>query len=79
MLTKQTNKYFMDRAEAIKFKLMPGGHIRAYDSRTISGISEAHVYPPQVTAPTILTKGDHVKFMIADEAIYRALQHALLR
>ena len=36
----------MDRAEAIKFKLMPDGHIRAYDSRTKSGISEGHVYPP---------------------------------
>lgn len=46
MLPKQTDKDIMDRAEAIKFKLMPEGHIRAYDCRTMSGISEAHVYPP---------------------------------
>ena len=46
MLPKQTDKNIMDRAEAIKFKLMPEGHIRAYDCRTMSGISEAHVYPP---------------------------------
>ena len=38
----------MDRAEAIKFKLMPEGHIRAFQSNTpdLRGISELQIYPP---------------------------------
>lgn len=48
---KQRNMDSRNRAEAIKFKLMLDGHIRAYDCRTMSGISEAHVYPPPMYAP----------------------------
>ena len=38
----------MDRAEAIKFKLMPDGHIRAFQANTpdLRGISELQIYPP---------------------------------
>lgn len=38
----------MDRKEAIKFKLMPDGHIRAFQSDTpdLRGISEMQIYPP---------------------------------
>ena len=48
MLPKQTDKDIMDRAEAIKFKLMPDGHIRAFQSNTpdLRGISELQIYPP---------------------------------
>lgn len=48
MLPKPTDKDIMDRAEAIKFKLMPDGHIRAFQSNTpdLRGISELQIYPP---------------------------------
>ena len=55
MLPKQTDKDIMDRAEAIKFKLMPDGHIRAFQSNTpdLRGISELQIYPPNLCSPTI--------------------------
>lgn len=42
----------MDRAEAIKFKLMSDGHIRAFQSNTadLRGISELQIYPPPIYA-----------------------------
>ncbi len=46
---------------------MPDGHIRAYDSRASSGISEAHIFLPHNAAPSITTKGDHVKLLITDK------------
>lgn len=38
----------MDRAEAIKFKLMPDGHVRAFQSNAadLRGVSEWQIYPP---------------------------------
>lgn len=79
MLPKQTDKNIMDRAEAIKFKLMPDGHIRAFQSNVpdLRGISELQIYPPHICAPTITTCG-HIKFLIADERIYTALRHVVL-
>lgn len=47
-LTRSDTAFRMDRAEAIKFKLMPDGHIRAFQSNTpdLRGISELQIYPP---------------------------------
>lgn len=74
MLPKQTDKDIMDRAEAIKFKLMPDGHIRAFQSNTpdLRGISELQIYPPHLCSPTI-TVAHCPKFLIADDRIYSAL------
>lgn len=55
-LSRGDTAFCMDRKESIKFKLMPEGHIRAYDCRTMSGISEAHVYPPMCVRPRCLQK-----------------------
>lgn len=55
---------------------MPDGHIRAYDSRKMSGISEAHIFTPPNIAPTILTKADHIKLMITDGRVNTAIQEA---
>ena len=48
MLPKQTDKGIMDRKDSIKFKLMPDGHIRAFQTNTpdLRGISELQIYPP---------------------------------
>ena len=52
MLPKQTDKDIMDRKDSIKFKLMPEGHIRAFQSDTpdLRGISEMQIYPPPIYA-----------------------------
>lgn len=80
MLPKQTDKDIMDRAEAIKFKLMPDGHIRAFQSNTpdLRGISELQIYPPHLCSPTI-TVAHCPKLLITDERIYNALRHAVLQ
>lgn len=44
-----------------------------------SGCSEFMIYPVKCVAPTIRSRPDHIKLLIADETIYGALQHALLR
>ncbi len=67
----------MDRAEAIKFKLMPDGVIRAHDGRYGCGISEWHIITPPHICDTITTAQQH-KLLIADERIYNALRHAVL-
>lgn len=38
----------MDRAESIKFKLMPDGHIRGFRTNRadLPGVSELQIYPP---------------------------------
>lgn len=74
MLPKQTDKNIMDRAEAIKFKLMPDGHIRAFQSNTpdLRGISELQIYPPHLCSPTI-TVANCPKLLITDDRIYSAL------
>ena len=53
MLPKQTDKDIMDRKEAIKFKLMPDGVIRAHDNRYGCGISEWHIITPPIIVATI--------------------------
>lgn len=66
----------MDRAEAIKFKLMPDGHIRAFQSNTpdLRGISELQIYPPRICSPTI-TVAHCPKLLITDEAILTTLSN----
>ena len=80
MLPKQTDKDIMDRAEAIKFKLMPEGYIRAFQSNTpdLRGISEMQIYPPHLPSPTI-TVAHCPKLLIADERINTTLQEAAKR
>lgn len=70
----------MDRAEAIKFKLMPDGHIRAFQSNThdLRGISELQIYTPKQCSPTI-TVAHCPKLLITDESIYRALHNVKWR
>lgn len=55
MLPKQTDKNIMDRAEAIKFKLMPDGHIRGVQTqrRDLASAAEWMIYFTNVCAPTI--------------------------
>ena len=87
MLPKQTDKDIMDRAEAIsnrqqriKFRWIKEGLIRCMDSgKGNSGCSEFMIYPVKGVAPTIRSRPDHIKLLIADEEIYAALQHAILR
>ena len=76
MLPKPTDKDIMDRKEAIKFKLMPDGHIRAFQSNTpdLRGISELQIYPPHLCSPTI-TVAHCPKLLITDEAILTALHN----
>ena len=76
MLPKQTDKDIMDRAEAIKFKLMPDGHIRAFQSNTpdLRGISELQIYPPNLCSPTI-TVAHVLKILITDNAVLTALHN----
>lgn len=70
----------MDRAEAIKFKLMPEGHIRAFQSNTpdLRGISELQIYPPPCLYSPTITVAHVPKLLITDERIYTALRHAVL-
>lgn len=70
----------MDRAEAIKFKLMPDGHIREVQTQRpdLASAAEWMIYFTNVCAPTISVA--HVpKLLIVDENLRRALHHALLR
>ena len=55
MLPKQTDKDIMDRAEAIKFKLMPDGHIRGVQTQRpdLASAAEWMIYFTNVCAPTI--------------------------
>lgn len=74
MLPKQTDKDIMDRAEAIKFKLMPDGHIRGVQTQRtdLASAAEWMIYFTNVCAPTISVA--HVpKLLIADDRIYSAL------
>lgn len=64
----------MDRAEAIKFKLMPDGHIRGVQTQRtdLASAAEWMIYFTNVCAPTISVA--HVpKLLIADDRIYSAL------
>lgn len=87
MLPKQTDKDIMDRAEAIsnrqqriKFRWIKEGLIRCMDSgKGNSGCSEFMIYPVKGVAPTIRSRPDHIKLLIADERIYNALRHAVLQ
>lgn len=64
----------MDRAEAIKFKLMPDGHIRAFQSNTpdLRGVSELNIHTPLCASPTI-TAAHVPKLLMTDEAILQSL------
>ena len=69
-----------NRAEAIKFKLMPDGHIRAFQSNTpdLRGVSELNIHTPLCASPTITVA--HVpKLLITDNGILNALSKATER
>ncbi len=77
MLPKQTDKDIMDRAEAIKFKLMPDGHIRGVQTQRpdLASAAEWMIYFTNVCAPTI-SVAHAPKILITDDRTYRALQTA---
>lgn len=62
----------MDRAEAIKFKLMRDGQIRGHDTRKSTGISEWHIATPFSVCDTV-TVAHAPKILTADIYIYRSL------
>lgn len=49
-----------DRQDAIRFKVMPNGNIRAYQSDTYDkrGVSELQITHPKNFAPTLITEGN---------------------
>lgn len=70
----------MDRAEAIKFKLMPDGHIRGVQTQRpdLASAAEWMIYFTNVCAPTISVA--HVpKLLITDEAILESLMRSVKR
>lgn len=70
----------MDRAEAIKFRLMPDGHIRGVQTQRqdLASAAEWMIYFTNVCAPTI-SVAHAPKLLIADERLYEALHNAVLR
>lgn len=57
-----------------------GDHVRAFDpGKDNAGCSEMMIYLPIAAAPTIRSRPDHIKLLIADERIYNALRHAVLQ
>ena len=64
----------MDRAEAIKFKLMPDGHIRGVQTQRsdLASAAEWMIYLTNVCAPTI-SVAHAPKLLITDDRIYSAL------
>lgn len=49
-----------DRQDAIRFKVMPNGNIRAYQSDTYDkrGVSEMQITNPKNVSPTLITEGN---------------------
>lgn len=82
-LARSDTAFRMDRAKAvnnrqqrIKFRWIKEGLIRCMDSgKGNSGCSEFMVYPVKRDAPTIRSRPDHIKLLITDTAIYRALRN----
>ena len=50
----------MDRQESIRFKVMPNGNIRAFQSDTYDkrGVSELQITNPRNESPTLITEGN---------------------
>lgn len=77
----------MDRAEAIngrqqrmRFRWIKEGLIRCMDSgKGNSGCSEFMIYPVKGVAPTIRSRPDHIKLLITDERLSKALFDSILR
>lgn len=67
----------MDRAEAIKFKLMPDLHIRGVQTQRpdLASAAEWMIYFTNICAPTI-SVAHAPKILIADERIYQALHRS---
>jgi hypothetical protein len=67
----------MDRAQSIKFKLMPDGHIRGFrtNRKDLPGVSELQIYHIQSISPT-LTAAHEPKLLIIDERVNAAIQEA---
>lgn len=66
-----------NRAESIKFKLMPDLHIRGVQTQRpdLASAAEWMIYLINVCAPTI-SVAHAPKLLIADERIYTSLQEA---
>lgn len=78
--TRGDTSFCMDRAEAIKFKLMPDGHIRGVQTQRpdLASAAEWMIYFTNVCAPTISVA--HVpKLLITDEAILESLMRSVKR
>jgi hypothetical protein len=79
-LARGDTSFHMDRAEAIKFKLMPDGHIRGVQTQRpdLASAAEWMIYFTNVCAPTISVA--HVpKLLITDEAILESLMRSVKR
>ncbi|MCM1077804.1 MAG: hypothetical protein NC411_10650 [Bacteroides sp.] len=70
----------MKRAESIKFKLMPDGHIRGFRTNRpdLPGVSEMQIYPTHGISPTI-TVAHEPKILITDEALAFYLRRCFAR
>lgn len=67
---------YMDRAEAIKFKLMPDGNIRGVQTQRpdLASAAEWMIYLTNVCAPTI-SVAHAPKLLIADEKVAQTLKN----
>lgn len=79
-LARGDTSFRMDRAKAIKFKLMPDGHIRGVQTQRpdLASAAEWMIYFTNVCAPTI-SVAHAPKILITDERLSKALFNALLR
>lgn len=77
-LTRGDTAFRKDRAEAIKFKLMPDGHIRGVQTQRpdLASAAEWMIYFTNVCAPTI-SVAHAPKLLITDEAILDSLNNAM--
>ena len=68
------------RQQRIRFRWIKEGLIRCMDSgKGNSGCSEFMIYSVKGVAPTIRTRPDHIKLLITDEGLYKALYNSVLR
>ncbi len=68
------------RSDGLRYKLLPDGHIRAYDANTHDkrGISEGYIYPTYALAPTIRTCISAL-LLVTDGSTANALREAAAR
>lgn len=63
------------RKDGLRFKLLPDGHIRAYNAFTSDkrGISEMQIYPPPCCAPAVTTY-PHTLTIVCNERFCNTLR-----